>query len=53
MKNGAPRRYRDYEKLGYTVEELYLKTFSSYTECFEKEFNIKQLIKGNLYKPLI
>lgn len=53
MKNGEPRRYRDYRKLGYEVEQLYLQNFDSYEECFQKELSLKQLIKNNLYKPMV
>lgn len=53
IKNNKPRRYKDYEKMGYKVEQLYLKTFESYEECFDKEFKLKQLIKSNLYQPKI
>lgn len=51
IKNGQLRRIRDYKKLGYKVEVLTYKTFSSYEECFEKEFKLKQLIKNDLYTP--
>jgi len=53
IKNGNPRRYRDYKKMGYQVDELYLHTYNSYTECWEKEFELKQLIKPFLYQPKI
>lgn len=53
IKSNEPRRYRDYRKLGYEVEQIYLKTFDTYQECFDKEFALKQLIKPHLYQPKI
>lgn len=53
MKNNEPRRYRDYRKLGYEIEQIYVKTFDTYQECFDKEFELKQLIKPYLYQPKV
>ena len=50
---GRPKRYKQYRKLGYEVEELYLHTFDSYQACFDKEFQLKQLIKPHLYQPKV
>ena len=52
VKN-KPSRYKSYKKMGYEIEQIYLKTFDSYEECFQKELALKQLIKNNLYKPII
>lgn len=52
-QNGEPRRYRDYRKLGFKIEQLYLHTFDTYQECFDKELKLKQLIKPHLYQPKI
>lgn len=51
LKTNTVRRFKDYEKLGYTVEVILIKTFASYEECFEKELRLKQFIKNNLYQP--
>lgn len=53
LKDGQPRRYIDYKKIGYKVEQLYLHTYNSYEECFEKELEIKKLIKPYLYQPKV
>ena len=45
------RRYRDYEDLGYTIEELAVKKFDSNAEVRNKELEIKRLIKPFLYTP--
>lgn len=50
---GRPKRYRQYTKIGYKVEQLYLHTYDSYQECFDKELKLKQLIKPYLYQPQI
>lgn len=53
IKDGKPRRYTDYKKLGYKVVELYQHTYTSFEECREKEFKLKQLIKPYLYQPKV
>lgn len=53
MKNNEPRRFRDYRKLGYEIESIYIHTFDNYQDCFDKEFKLKQLIKQNLYQPKV
>lgn len=50
-KNGAIRRYTDYKKLKYEIEIIKERDFENYSECVQKEFELKQLIKNNLYCP--
>lgn len=45
------RRYKDYEKLGYSIEELKTKDFDDYIECLDFETKLRRLIKNNLYTP--
>lgn len=51
LKDGVPRRYGDYENLGYKVEQIKLMKFESWEVCREKETKLKRIIKNNLYTP--
>lgn len=51
LKNGKPRRYKDYEKLGYCVEEIKLLKFESWEVCRDKETELKRIIRNYLYTP--
>lgn len=51
LKDGKPRRYKDYEKLGYRVEELKLLKFENWEVCRDKETELKRIIKDYLYTP--
>lgn len=51
LKNGKPRRYKDYEKLGYCIEEIKLLKFESWEVCRDKETELKRIIKNHLYTP--
>lgn len=49
--NGKIRRYSDYEKIGYKVEEITIRQFDDFIECRNVETRLKRVIKPFLYKP--
>lgn len=49
--NGKIRRYRDYKKLGYDIEEIKLIQFEDFMQCRDFETEMKRLIKNNIYMP--
>lgn len=51
LKDGKPRRYKDYERLGYCVEELKLLKFENWEVCRDKETELKRIIRNYLYTP--
>lgn len=51
LQNGVPRRYRDYKRLGYNVEEIKLIKFDNWEMCKDKETKLKRIIKNYLYTP--
>ena len=51
FKGDSVRRYKDYERLGYSVTELFVKQFDDFVSCKNKETELKQLIKPFLYTP--
>lgn len=50
-KNNKVRRFQDYAKLGYQVEEIKVIEFPSFVDAKNFELELKQLIKHNLYTP--
>ena len=53
FKGDSVRRYHDYELLGYTVTELFVKEFDDFVECRNTETKLKRLIKPFLYIPKV
>ena len=51
LQNGSPRRFKDYNKLGYQIEVLKLIEFKTYEECHDKEVKLKRLIRNYTYCP--
>lgn len=49
--SGNLRRFKEYKKLGYSIETLAVVEFDTYEECHDKELALKQLIKDSLYIP--
>lgn len=50
-ENGEIRRYSDYKRLGYNVEEIKTITCEDWIQVRELELSLKHLIKDNLYTP--
>ena len=51
IKNGQVRRYKDYQKLGYNIEEIKTIVFDDFVQAKEFETALKRLIRNNLYQP--
>lgn len=51
LENGNIRRFRDYKRVGYIVEELKRICFSSSRDCKDLELKLKRLIKNDTYLP--
>lgn len=48
---GKVRRYRDYKKLGYKVEQIKLLEFEDFIQCRDFESEMKRIIKNSIYMP--
>lgn len=51
LKDGVIRRYKDYEKLGYTISEIKTIHFDEALKCREFETKLKKIIKPYLITP--
>lgn len=49
--NNKVRRYRDYKKLGYNVEQIKLLQFEDFIQCRDFETKMKHIIKNSIYMP--
>ena len=49
--NNKVRRYRDYKKLGYNVEQIKLLQFEDFMQCRDFETKMKHIIKNSIYMP--
>ena len=49
--NNKVRRYRDYKKLGYNVEQIKLLQFEDFMQCRDFETKMKHIIKNSIYIP--
>lgn len=49
--NNKVRRYRDYKKLGYNVEQIKLLQFEDFMQCRDFETKMKYIIKNSIYIP--
>lgn len=47
--NNKVRRYRDYKKLGYNVEQIKLLQFEDFMQCRDFETKMKHIIKNSIY----
>lgn len=50
-QDGKPRRYNDYEKLGYSIREIKKIKFEDVFKCRELETALKRIIKPYLINP--
>lgn len=48
---GNIRRFREYKKLGYGVQELKIIKFEDFIKCRDFETKMKRLIKNSIYMP--
>ena len=51
LDNGDIRRFKEYRKLNYNIEIIYLHQFDDFLECKEFELKLKRIIRNNLYVP--
>ena len=49
--NGKVRRFKDYKKLGYNIEEIKILQFEDFMQCRDFETKMKRIIKHNIYNP--
>lgn len=49
--NNKVRRYKDYKKLGYNVEQIKLLQFEDFMQCRDFETKMKHIIKNSIYMP--
>lgn len=49
--NNKVRRYRDYKKLGYNIEQIKLLQFEDFMQCRDFETKMKHIIKNSIYMP--
>ena len=49
--NNKVRRYREYKKLGYNIEQIKLLQFEDFMQCRDFETKMKHIIKNSIYMP--
>lgn len=48
---GKVRRFREYKRLGYKIEELKIIEFDNFMKCRDFETQMKRFIKNSIYMP--